>query len=163
MREPLSYTCLIVCSLLVSPVFSQEVPKPPRVEKKVLSVQGNAAATNTGIKLKPSDRVSVKASGSVCFSNGDDDSCVTANGYAGEHGPYAEAWRNDYYQCDDPLPTANHAGLIANIGNSDLFLGAEKTFSGQQGALYLGVNDCSLTGDYHNTGSFEVIVTVKRK
>ena len=134
----------------------------PNVLKKQVTVKGNEAWLNTGLTVKPGDKVTITATGKVCFSNGDEDSCVDADGYKDEHGPYNDGWPGDYLQCDDPLPNENHAALIADIGEM-FFIGKEKSFTGKNGFLYLGINDCSLTGDFYNTGEFVVTIKIERK
>ena len=42
------------------------------------------------------------------------------------------------------------------------FAGKNKVFAGKEGYLVLGINDCSFTGDFHNTGEFSVIVKIER-
>lgn len=136
---------------------------PSPIQKKAITIPGNKAWTNSGIKLRPQDRVTIKATGDVCFSNGDSDSCVGPNGYQDEHGVYSEGWPGDYLQCDDPLKFDNHAALIANIGSDTFFVGNSATFQGKNGILYLGINDCSFTGPFHNTGQYTVKILVERR
>ncbi len=133
-----------------------------KVVKKKVTIEGNRGWINTGLSVKPRDRVTITVSGQVCFSNGDEDSCVDADGYQGEHGPYNEGWPNDYLQCDDPLPDENHASLIAEIGSEMFFVGKQKVFGRKNGVLYLGINDCSLTGDFYNTGEFVAIIKIEK-
>jgi len=33
---------------------------------------------------------------------------------------------------------------------------------GKAGLLYLGINDCTFTGDFYNTGQFSVVITIER-
>lgn len=157
---------IVLIFLLGTMIFiaAQEKKKPklPKVEKKVVEVPGNQAWTDTGFLLRPQDRVTITASGDVCFSSGDEDSCVGPDGYQGEHGVYNEAWPNDYYECDDPLQSENHAALIGEVGNHLFLVGRKTIFSGKNGKLYLGINDCSLTGNYYNTGEFRAVIKVER-
>ena len=157
---------ILACAVLASAVLygagPQKPLKPPKVEKKVVVVQGNQAWKNTGLTIRPQDRVTITASGQVCFSSGDRDSCVGPNGWQGGPGGYQQAWVGDYLQCDDPLQGANHAALLADIGNP-FFVGSRKAFSGKNGRLFLGINDCTLTGPFHNTGQFSVIIEIERR
>lgn len=156
----LSILILVLVSVSFTNSFAQEKTKPPLPEKKEFNIEGNVAWQNTGIRLKPTDKVTITAKGTVCFSNGDPDSGVSPNGWA--VGNYMGDWPNDYLQCDDPLPLANHAALIANVGNDDFVIGQNKTFTGKDGFLYLGINDCSLKGNCYNSGSFKGVITVQR-
>lgn len=140
---------------------ADHAPRLKKKETKIVKVEGNRGWVNTGIRLRPQDRVTIKASGSVCFSGGEAQSCVGPDGW--RHATYAASWPDNLNYCDDPLPDANHAALVANVGNSDFAIGKRKNFSGKNGILYLGVNDCSLKGKhYYNTGSFLATVTVHR-
>ena len=152
--------CAVLASVVLYGAGPQKPLKPPKVEKKVVVVQGNQAWKNTGLTVRPQDRVTITASGQVCFSSGDRDSCVGPNGYQREH--YQQGWPGNWNQCDDPLQSANHAALLADIGNP-FFVGSRKVFSGKNGHLYLGINDCSLTGPFHNTGQFSVIIKIERR
>ena len=139
---------------------ADHAPKLKKKETKIVKIEGNKGWVNTGIRLRPQDRVTIKASGSVCFSNKEAQSCVDPNGW--QNASYATSWPDNLNYCDDPMRKANHAALIANVGHSDFFIGKQKSFSGKDGTLYLGVNDCSLTGKYYNTGSFLATITVHR-
>jgi len=39
-------------------------------------------------------------------------------------------------------------------------IGKETNFTGRDGILYLTTNDCTKTGDYGNSGQFEVYIKV---
>jgi hypothetical protein len=134
-------------------------PKPPRKEQRIIAVSGAKQWVNTGIRLGPRDRVTVSATGKVCFSNGEKASCVDPDGWG--VGDYPKSWPYNWNYCDDPVGTFNHAALIANVGASDFLVGRRLTFSGKDGVLYLGINDCTFTGDYHNTGEFSVVVVIE--
>ncbi len=60
------------------------------------------------------------------------------------------------------MPTVNHAALIANVGHPDFLVGRRLTFSGKEGTLYIGINDCTFKGEYSNTGEFSVVIVVER-
>ena len=51
---------------------------------------------------------------------------------------------------------------IHAITNLDEVIGKRTKFFGKEGVLYIGINDCTLTGDYYNTGQFEVFIIVER-
>jgi len=136
--------------------------KPPKPDlEKTLVIQGNQDWLNTQIKLKPKDKVVIMAEGEVCFYNGDKDSCVDPDGWDRE--TYQDNWPNDYLQCDDPMMELNHCALIGNLGSDDFLIGKENSFGGKDGVLYIGINDCSFTGNCYNTGQFKVKILVYRK
>ncbi|MBN2432006.1 MAG: hypothetical protein JXQ27_11040 [Acidobacteria bacterium] len=153
----LLFLALVV--MLVSPVLAPS-PKPPRTEQKMVRVPGNLAWTDTGLTISRKDRVTIGASGTVFFSNGASDSGVGPLGWSRSN--YQDAWPDDWLACDDPLPSGGHAGLLARIGSEEMFVGASKTFDRKEGRLFLGINDCTLNGNFHNTGQFEVTVKVAR-
>jgi len=155
----ISVLILAIVSISFTNSFAQEKTKPPMSEKKEFTIQGNVDWQNTGIRLKPKDKVTITARGTVYFSNADNDSGASPNGWTGN---YREDWPNDFLQCDDPIPSVNHAALIANVGNDDFVIGQNKTFTGKDGVLYLGINDCSFKGNYYNSGSFKGVITVQR-
>ena len=126
-----------------------------------MTVKGNQAWTNTGLRVRSQDRVTLTATGQVCF-NEHAESCVGPNGYQDEHGIYSEGWPGDYLKCDDPLPEENHASLIVDIGSSMFFAGSSKFFTGKDGFLYLGINDCTFTGVFPNRGEFTVTIKIER-
>ncbi len=134
-------------------------PKPLKLEKKSVVVRGNVAWANTGIKLKPTDKVTVTATGSVCFNN-ESESCVGPQGWPVN--AYAQAWPENWNYCDDALKSDNHAALIGEVGSNRFIIGNRQTFSGKDGVLYLGINDCTVSGEYGNTGEFTVVIQVKR-
>jgi hypothetical protein len=140
----------------------KKAPTLPKVEKKEVVVPGNQAWMNSGLRIRPTDRVTLSASGQVWF-NADEESCVGPNGYQAEHGIYSEAWPNDYLECDDPLPGENHAALIVDLGSETFFAGQSIGFTGKEGFLYLGINDCSFTGKCPNRGEFTVMIKIERK
>jgi len=154
----------ITTTILTAAVFLTALPPasatPPPKEQKIVRIKGNQDWVNTGIRLLPEDRVTIKATGKVCFSNGEKASCVDADGW-GVH-DYANSWPDNWNYCDDPMPTINHAALIANVGHPDFLVGRRLTFSGKEGTLYIGINDCTFKGEYSNTGEFSVVIVIER-
>jgi hypothetical protein len=148
-------------AVLVSVVAAQSVPQP-KIAQKTVAVPGNRDFTNTGYTIGPNDRVTISASGTVRFSAGADASAVGPNGWP--RNTYANSWPDDYNACADPLeePAAGHAALIADVNGERFVIGTNRTFSGKDGLLYLGINDCSFTGGVHNTGQFSANVKVER-
>jgi len=144
--------------LLSSDIVAQEV------EEKIVVVKGTDDWKNTRIRLYPNDKVTIRAAGEVCFSTATctgatGGSTIDADGW--DVNDYQNSWIDDYQECFDPLRNINHAALIGNVGNDDFFIGKDSNFTGKDGVLYLGINDCSLTGDYGNSGQFEVFISVK--
>jgi len=41
-------------------------------------------------------------------------------------------------------------------------VGKDITFHGKRGQLFLGINDCSFTGNCSNTGEFSAVIKVER-
>ena len=156
------FLIIVLVGVLVAAATQEKKPPPAKIIKKEVTVEGNKTWVNTGLAVKSRDRVTITATGQVCFSSGDPDSGVNPDGYQDEHGIYKEGWPGDYTQCDDPLPNENHASLLADIGQM-FFVGKQKAFTGKEGFLYLGINDCSLTGDFYNTGAFKVLIKIERK
>ena len=150
-----------VAALLTAPfAAAQHAPRPPKKEQKIVRIHGNQAWLNTGIRLRPQDRVTIKATGKVCFSNDEKPSCVDPDGWGVQN--YGKSWPNNWNYCDDPIRSANHAALIANVGHPDFVVGRHLTFAGKDGTLYLGINDCTFKGPYYNTGEFSVVIVVAR-
>jgi len=148
-------------SLLAAPyAAAQHAPRPPKKERRIVRIRGDQGWLNTGIRLRARDRVTLEATGKVCFSNGEKASCVGPDGW--DVRTYTTSWPDNRNACDDPMPAVNHAALIANVGHPDFFVGRHLTFSGKDGTLYLGINDCSLRGDYANTGEFSVVIVIER-
>ncbi len=157
----LRFICILVImvSLALTAAQEKDKPKVPKIEQKVVRVPGNQAWTDTGIALRPQDKVTITASGRVCFAGDITESCVGPDGWGGN---YQTDWPGDYAYCFDPLPTVNHAALIGGIENNNFFVGRNLTFKDKNGRLYLGINDCTFTGDYYNSGEFSAIVKVER-
>jgi len=129
------------------------------LEEKMVVIKGTDDWKNTKIRLYPNDKVTIKTTGKVCFHKGINNSCVNADGW--DVNDYQNNWIDDWQECDDPIKTVNHAALIGNVGSDDFLIGKEANFTGKDGFLYLRVNDCSLTGDFGNSGQFEVFISVK--
>jgi hypothetical protein len=79
---------------------------------------------------------------------------------------YQGDWGDNWNECDDPMSDANHAALIGSIGSISgvpFYIGPQKTVTGKEGKLKLGINDCSFTGGlFYNSGSFSVVVSIVR-
>jgi len=129
MKKIIFSTLILLFLLPALTLKSQEKKPPPNVEIKTVIIKGDEDWKNTGIKIKPKDKVSITATGTVYFSDGDPDSDVSPDGYARDI--FKGDWPNDYLQCDDPLPENNHAGLICNLGSEDFFNGSKNKFSGK--------------------------------
>ena len=157
---PRMIVILAVAALSASLAEAQHAPRPPKKEQKIVRIRGDQDWVNTGIRLRPQDRVTIKATGKVCFSNGEKSSCVDPNGWGVKD--YPRSWPYNWNYCDDPMRSVNHAALIANVGHPDFLVGKHLTFSGKNGTLYLGINDCTFSGDYGNTGEFSVVIVVER-
>ena len=150
---------LTVLFILPFILFFVSESKAQEVEEKLVVIKGTDDWKNTRIRLYPNDKVTIRAAGEVCFNpNNCHAAIVNADGW--DVNNYQTAW-NDYYVCDDPLQQVNHAALIGNVGSDDFFIGKDANFTGKDGFLYLGINDCSLTGDFGNSGQFEVFISVK--
>jgi hypothetical protein len=141
-------------------VLSVEI-KAQEVEEKIVVVKGTDDWKNTRIRLYPKDKVTIRATGKVCFDlatcNG---STVDADGW--DWNNYPADWPDNFGYCFDPLRQVNHAALIGNVGSDDFFVGKNAAFTGKDGFLYLGINDCSLTGGPANSGQYEVFIKVTR-
>jgi hypothetical protein len=155
-------SALTSAAIFISLTFSlgAQTIKPPKVEQKIMSVPGNKNFTNTGFSIGPGDRVTITATGKVYFCEGAAASEVGPDGWP--RSTFGNTWIDDYNFCADPLETIGHAALIADINNDKLLIGSKKIFSGKNGLLYLGINDCSFTGPWYNTGQFNVIIKVER-
>lgn len=139
---------------------SMDKTQKPKVEQKILLVPGNKDLTATGITLNEKDRVTIKATGNIYFSSGKAQSKAGPEGWG--RGSYAIDWPEDANACDDPLMDENHAALIAEVDGEFFIIGKEADFSGKVGLLYLGINDCTFTGDLFNTGQFSVIIRIEK-
>ncbi len=138
---------------------AKHAPKPPKKETKIVKIRGDQAWVNTGLKINPQDTVKIKASGKVYF-NKEGQSGVSPSGWPLKS--YVSSWPDNWNYCDDPEPGMNHAALIGNVGHPNFFIGRKLTFTGKNGTLYIGINDCTLKGMYKNSGQFIVTITVIR-
>ncbi|HDR50428.1 MAG TPA: hypothetical protein ENN90_02240 [Mariniphaga anaerophila] len=146
-------------------VAMEPVKIEAKIDQAVVVIPGNVPWKNTGIVLQPNDKIELKATGQVCFSGDDPDSCVDPEGWPRKH--YWQDWPGDWGYCDDPVGGEysgheGHAGLIAKVGSDIFFVGKGKTIGGKKGALSMGINDCTFTGDYSNSGQFSVVIKVTR-
>jgi hypothetical protein len=146
-------------------VAMEPVKIEAKIDQVVVVIPGNVPWKNTGIVLQPNDKVEFKATGKVCFSNGHPDSCVDPEGYPRDY--YYQDFPPDWGYCGDPVGgdfsgLEGHAGLIAKVGSDIFFVGKGITIGGKKGALSIGINDCTFTGDYSNSGQFSVVIKVTR-
>jgi hypothetical protein len=149
----------LIFSVIILTASTQLKPKPKQGINKEITVPGNTAWVNTGIRVGPKDKVIITANGTVCFDTGSE-SCVEPQGWPVD--TYKVAFPANWNYCDDPIKTENHAALIGEVGSDKFFVGRELIFSGKDGFLYLGINDCTLTGTHGNTGEFTVVIQVKK-
>jgi hypothetical protein len=136
-------------------------PARPVVEQKTVSVPGNQDWSATGLTLQPQDRVTVTATGTVQFNTTYNDAHTGPEGWS--RATYQADWPSDFYQCDDPYQGFNHAAMIGGVGEDVFLVGSKHSFWGKSGPMYLGINDCSLTGACANTGQFKAVVKVERE
>jgi hypothetical protein len=157
---------IILIVLLPVCVFSQDKKivkqklEAGKVETKMMVIKGENAWLNTGFVLNPSDVVTIKATGEVFFSAGDEGAYANPNGYL--RSDYEQVYFDDFNQCGDPLDISDigHAALIAKDRNGMFAVGINRTFTNKTGALYIGINDCSFKGPCYNSGQFEVNIKV---
>jgi hypothetical protein len=156
------FKALILTAILFASACSlcAQTVNPPKVEQKIMLVPGNKDFTKTGLTIGPGDRVTITATGKVYFCDGAAASEAGPDGWP--RATFSNTWVDDYNFCADPIETVGHAALIADVNNDRFAIGAKKTFSGKNGLLYLGINDCSLTGQFYNTGQFSVVIKVER-
>jgi PA-IL-like protein/EF hand domain-containing protein len=108
-------------------------------------VGGTDQWTDTGLTLRPGDRVTFNAEGTIHMSPDPNDT-------AGPEGSRRLA-------PDAPLGQQAAGTLIARIGDgAPIAVGASRTITARGGRLLLGVNDDYL-GD--NSGEFRVVVTIE--
>lgn len=137
----------------------------PKVDQVIVKIPGNVPWKATGIVLREGDRVAFKAAGHVCFSNGHHYSCVSPAGY--QRDIYYIDFPDDFAYCEDPMGAEfsgweGHAGLLAKDDYGMYFVGSDRAMTGRKGPLSIGINDCTFTGDYYNTGEFSVVIKVTR-
>lgn len=159
MQKGVSLLSAILIILPIIFVLSSE-SKAQVIEEKMVVIKGTDDWKNTRIRLYPKDKVTIRATGEVCFSLGYCSTAVVdADGW--DWNTYPADWGGDHAYCFDPLRHVNHGALIGNVGSNDFFIGKDANFTGKDGFLYLGINDCSLTSDFGNSGQFEVFISVK--
>lgn len=158
------FVLLIVASFFIAmPLYAakEKTLRPGHVEQKIVRILGDNDWLDTGFVLKPGDRVVIKATGEVCFSNGEKSSGISPDGYNREH--YEKDYAtSDYNYCGDPDENWSHAALIGKDAQGMFLLGKEKTITGKKGKFYIGINDCSFKTEYYNTGEFSVFIKVFR-
>ncbi len=162
MRSARTRVALLLVGVAVAGALSAlaaGIPQKAEPQRMIL-VAGNDPWTETDIEIGPRDRVTFKAGGKVCFSGTAPQACQGPAGWG--RSDYANSWPGDYHQCEDPMSDANHASLIASVDGGTLYIGPGKTITGKEGNLKLGINDCTFEGDYGNSGSFTVTVSIVR-
>ncbi|MGZ5556016.1 MAG: hypothetical protein ACXW3H_09920, partial [Candidatus Aminicenantales bacterium] len=87
-------------------------------------------------------------------------SCVGPSGWPLQD--YPASWPDQWGNCEDPMPDANHASLIGSIGGDIFYIGPGMTIEDKEGELKLGINDCTFDGDFGNSGEFSVVVSIVR-
>ncbi|MDQ4097542.1 MAG: LecA/PA-IL family lectin, partial [Actinomycetota bacterium] len=113
--------------------------------RREVVVDGTRSWSDTGIELSVGDQVRVTAAGSV-FHN--ESSSIGPEGFPN---------RPDLLT---PLDRANHAGLLARVGDTGeaFYVGRGASFTADRdGRLFLGINDGGLE---NNRGSFTATVEV---
>ena len=156
---------LVIMSLgMAMPLYAGKIKplKAGKTEQKIFRLSGDNAWLDTGFVLNPADRVTVKATGQVFFSNGTNDSGVGPDGYLRTH--FVSDYSGDNAYCGDPIDKENygHAALIGKDNQGLFLLGKTKLITGKKGRFYIGINDCSFKTQYYNTGQFNVAVKVVR-
>lgn len=129
-------------------------------EARIVSVPGNVQWTDTGIDIDTADVLAITyREGLVNFHVPSSEANVNASGYP--RNQYWQEWLQDSYSCTDPFDGSGegHAGLMAQIGGSTFYVGRNRTVTRESGRLRLGVNDCTLTGQFGNGGGFTVSVS----
>ncbi|MGZ5515195.1 MAG: hypothetical protein ACXW2O_08920 [Candidatus Aminicenantales bacterium] len=156
------FTMFMIAGFLIawSSGVMDKAQKLPKVEQKIILIPGNKDMTPTGFTVHEKDQVTIKASGYIYFSDGKAQSKVDPDGWARSN--YVADWGDNANFCDDPLMEENPAALIADVAGEKFPVGKEATFVGKAGLLYLGINDCTFTGDFYNTGQFSVVITIER-
>ena len=156
MMARISWGVALVALFAPASVDSKEAPDPVN---RIFLVGDRLDAIDTGIRVRPQDLVTIRAGSQVCFSGGDEESCVRADGWP--RATYAESWPGDAAACDDPFPELNHATVVAMIGEESIPVGKQNTVSGKEGRLLVGVNDCSFEGEFRNEGQFSVVIVLE--
>ena len=134
---------------------------PGKTETRMMVINGDNAWLNTGFVVKPTDRITIKASGQIRFSNGESHSETSPDGYRRQ--AYEEDFLlEDAAHCLDPLLSDPHAALIGKDKQGLFVIGRNTVLTGKTGVLFIGINDCSFKGTFYNTGKFQVTITVVR-
>ncbi|MDP8929854.1 MAG: hypothetical protein M3O70_15105 [Actinomycetota bacterium] len=124
---------------------SPDKPKQSQTENITVLVDGRAPWTDTGVDVAAGGGVEVTARGEV-FHN--ESSSIGPEGFP------------NHPDLLTPLPTANHAGLLARVGatGQPFYVGRVTTFLvPHAGRLFLGINDGGLE---NNRGFFTATITV---
>jgi tetratricopeptide (TPR) repeat protein len=123
---------------------------------RTVQVPSNQPVTDSGIDVSTGETVTVQASGRSRYTHPAD-----PNRETGPEGDPDPSLREFNLQANDELRNANHAALIAQVGNDDPFVvGANKTFvADTSGRLSFTVNDW---GTWNNSGDFTAEVSVTR-
>jgi hypothetical protein len=153
----------IVLIMLPFVILSQDKKEieAGKVDTKMVVIKGDNAWLNTGFILKSTDKVVIKASGEIMFSNGENHSEIGPNGYD------RQAYETDFLlddaaHCFDPMKEENHAAIIGKDKQGMFLIGESRTITGKNGPLFIGINDCSFKQQYYNTGQFHVSIKVIR-
>jgi hypothetical protein len=118
-----------------------------------VAVPATQPYTDTGVDVAPGETVKLGATGTIHHNPAAD--------AVGPDGATDPALRQFNVQANGKPLDANHAALIAKIGDGPPFLvGSHKTFTADRaGRLFLGVNDAGVT---NNSGSYEAQITVSK-
>lgn len=161
MKNILAVLILAAIPLALACTLGAQIVPQSKVEQKTMAVPANKNFTNTGFTIGPTDRITITATGTIYFCGPATQSGVGPDGWP--RATYMNSWPDDYNECSDPLENIAHASLIADVNNQKFLIGAKQTFSGKNGLLYLGINDCTFTGgNFYNTGKFDVTIKVER-
>lgn len=159
---------IIVLLTAIFPVFVMAQDKKDikpglkeKVETQMFVIKGDNAWLKTDFVLKSTDKVEIKASGEIKFSNGEEHSEVGPNGY-GRQAYETDFVLDDAGHCFDPMREENHAALIGKDKGGEFLIGESRTISGKSGPLSIGINDCSFKGKWYNTGQFNVNIKIIR-
>ena len=135
--------------------------KAGTVDSKIFVIKGDNDWLKTGFLLKSNDKVVIKATGEIKFSNGESHSEIGPNGY-GRQAYETDFLLDDAAHCFDPMKEENHAALIGKDKQGMFLIGQSTTVTGKTGLLNIGINDCSFKTQYYNTGQFNVSIKVIR-
>ncbi|WP_321493663.1 hypothetical protein [uncultured Desulfobacter sp.] len=105
--------------------------KPGKTDTKMMVINADNAWLNTGFVVKPSDRITIKATGQIRFPNGEVHSETSPAGYK------REAYEKDFVlddaaNCFDPLRLDPHAGLIGKDSQWMFYIGKDKVLTGKK-------------------------------